>query len=614
MKKLDKLILSSFLGPFILTFLVVVFILLMQHMLKYFDDIIGKGLGFDVIGQLLFYFAIFMTPVALPLAVLLSSLMTFGSLGEHFELTAVKSAGISLLRAIQPIFFFVLALTVCAFYINNNLVPKAALEAYSLLWDIKQKKPALDIREGTFYNGIPDISIKVNEKFPDGITLKDVIIYDHRKHDGNKDVTVADSGKMYTILNERYLKLELFEGYNYTEGTSAGQDLVGKTPGYGTETLSRSKFAKTQVVFDLSSFQIQRTDKKWFQGNRIMRNMSQLDDDLDSLRDQVMNQRLTQYSAYRTYFTHLLRNDSMLLPKELQAYQKRRDSLSRLEIEKDMVAVDQPVRLEKPIPSGNPEGNIKRADTVAETKEITRPGIVREKKRSVDSLKKPEEKKVVNPIRTQKMQQEPTGRVKAAKLEHNKIKQQVSPIPKPKKDVITDSARYAKLDSVLALPVDKAMYTAALNRARVVKSQINSTTTSLDFYEVDQRVFRIQWHKILASSLACIAMFLIGAPLGAIIKKGGLGVPFLVSILFFIIYYLLTITGEKWAKQGFVSVEIGVWAADAILFGIGFIFLRQARIDARLFEADFYQVVFDKVGRWYERVKAKWFPPHGMKN
>src|SRR5690606_34680014 len=227
MKKLDKLILGSFLGPFILTFLVVVFILLMQHMLKYFDDIIGKGLGFDVIGQLLFYFAVFMTPVALPLAVLLSSLMTFGSLGEHFELTAVKSAGISLLRAIQPIFFFVLILTVCAFYINNNLVPKAALEAYSLLWDIKQKKPALDIREGTFYNGIPDISIKVNEKFPDGITLKDVIIYDHRKHDGNKDVTVADSGKMYTILNERYLKLELFDGYNYTEGTSAGQDLVG---------------------------------------------------------------------------------------------------------------------------------------------------------------------------------------------------------------------------------------------------------------------------------------------------------------------------------------------------------------------------------------------------
>jgi len=171
MKKIDKLILNSMIGPFILTFLVVVFILLMQNMLKYFDDIVGKDLGWDVLGQLLFYMGVFMTPVALPLAVLLSSLITFGNLGEHFELTAIKGAGISLLRALQPIFFFVLVLTVIAFYANNYLVPKAALEAYSLLYDIKQKKPALDLREGAFYMGIPDISIKVNKKLPDAKTI-----------------------------------------------------------------------------------------------------------------------------------------------------------------------------------------------------------------------------------------------------------------------------------------------------------------------------------------------------------------------------------------------------------------------------------------------------------
>ena len=199
MKKIDKLILSTFLGPFILTFLVVVFILLTQHMLKYFDDIIGKDLGWDVVGSLLFYFAIFMSPVALPLGVLLSSLITFGNLGEHFEITAIKSLGISLVRSLFPIFGFVLALTVVAFYINNYLVPKAALEAYSLLYDIKQKKPALDLREGSFISSIPDISIKVNKKFPDGKTLKGVIIYDHRGKSGNKEVTIADSGKMSTV-------------------------------------------------------------------------------------------------------------------------------------------------------------------------------------------------------------------------------------------------------------------------------------------------------------------------------------------------------------------------------------------------------------------------------
>ena len=253
MKKIDKLILTSFIGPFIMTFLVVVFILLTQHMLKYFDDIIGKDLGWEVLSQLLFYFAIFMTPVAMPLAVLLSALITFGNLGEHFELTAIKSAGISLVRTIQPIFLFVLILTGIAFYINNNLVPKAALEAYSLLYDIKQKKPALDLREGAFYNGLPDVSIKVNQKFPDGITLKDIIVYDHRKNDGNKEVTVADSGRMSTILNERYLKFELFDGYNYTEGASSEKEMTGQKNSKA-ETLTRSKFDKTQVVFDLSSF------------------------------------------------------------------------------------------------------------------------------------------------------------------------------------------------------------------------------------------------------------------------------------------------------------------------------------------------------------------------
>ncbi|MFZ9504461.1 MAG: LptF/LptG family permease, partial [Cyclobacteriaceae bacterium] len=176
MKKIDKLVLGSFLGPFILTFLVVVFILLTQHMLKYFDDIIGKDLGWGVLGSLLFYFAVCMIPVALPLAILLSSLITFGNLGEHFELTAIKSLGINLVRALAPISAMVLVLTGVAFLANNNLVPKAALEAYSLLYDIKQKKPSLDLKEGAFYGAIPEVNIKVEKKFPDGETLKGVII------------------------------------------------------------------------------------------------------------------------------------------------------------------------------------------------------------------------------------------------------------------------------------------------------------------------------------------------------------------------------------------------------------------------------------------------------
>jgi lipopolysaccharide export system permease protein len=582
MKKLDKLVLSSFLGPFILTFLVVVFILLTQHMLKYFDDIIGKGLGFDVIGQLLFYFAIFMTPIAMPLAVLLSSLITFGNLGEHFELTAIKSAGISLLRTIQPIFYFVLVLTGIAFYVNNNLVPKAALEAYSLLYDIKQKKPALDLREGSFYNGIPDISIKVNEKFPDGITLKDIIIYDHRKQDGNRDVTIADSGKMYTILNERYLKLELYNGYNYNEGTSTTGDLVGQQAKIGTETLSRSKFYKSQIVFDLSSFQLSRTDKKWFQGNRIMRNLRELDYDLDSLKKEKMTYRIALYNNYHTFYTFFNNIDSISLPAELKAFKRQRDSLNAIERDKN-IALAEAQQMAQQVDT------VSAATTTAVvTQELQQPAT-RESTAATDAFSDPRKERSRRKMRTPDSLRTSLRSDSALLVYETLLK---------RKKVNSDSALQAKLDSVFALPLDKTLYSSAVNKARTVKSQLSGSIGSMDVYDIENRVFRIQWHKILASSLACVAMFLIGAPLGAIIKKGGLGVPFLVSIMFFIIYYLLTMTGEKWAKQGFIEPALGVWAADVILFFVGLIFLRQARVDARLFESDFYQVVFDKVRTW----------------
>jgi lipopolysaccharide export system permease protein len=566
MKKLDKLILSSFIGPFIITFLVVVFILLTQHMLKYFDDIIGKGLGLDVIGQLLFFFAIFMTPVAMPLAVLLSSLIAYGNLGEHFELTAVKSAGISLTRTLVPIFGFVVLLTVAAFYVNNNLVPKAALEAYSLLWDIKQKKPALDLREGSFYEGIPRMSIKVNKKFPDGITIKDIIIYDHRKNDGNRDVTVADSGKMYTIMNEQYLKLELFNGYNYTEGANSEEQVSGKNRQGRTETMSRSKFGKTQVVFDLSSFQLERTEKSSFQGNRIMRNLSELETDIDSVNREMLDVKLNHYTSRRGFFSFYGMSDSVNLPAELRDYKSTRKSF------RDMLQVSPEERI--------PGSTIRATNP----KPVTRDSVNRNEKSKKRDRVKPEER--INKIKKNKL----------LGINSSSVVKKAKPV--------SDSARSAKIDSIFNLPADKSMIENAAGKARSAKGQLAGVTSGIKSAEGDKRVFVIQWHKIIASSFACIAMFLIGAPLGAIIKKGGLGVPFLVSILFFIIYYLLTMTGEKWAKQGIIPIPVGVWAADVILFIIGLLFLRQARLDARFFESDFYMVQIDKAKKWFARRKA----------
>jgi len=518
MKKIDKLILASFLGPFILTFLVVVFILLNIHMLKYFDDIIGKDLGWDVIGQLLFYFAIFNTPVALPLAVLLSSLITFGNLGEHFELTAIKSLGISLVRSLLPIFGFVLLVTGGAFIVGNYLVPKAALEAYSLLYDIKQKKPALDLRPGAFYSSIPDISIKVNERLSEGGLLKGVIIYDHRGRVGNKEVTIADSGRMYTFMNDQYMKLELFSGYNYIEGSGSGTDM---SSGQSTdETFRKTKFSRTQIVFDLSSFGLNRTDKKWFQSNRIMRNMNELKLDMDSVRSEIKTQQITIYSASNGAFNYHLKKDSITWPEEIRKHKKRRDSivLSKRNTDTPRPIVNQV--------SGN---NLK-----------------------TDSL------------------------------------------------VITDKVK-ARSDSIFKIPFTENEINIASNMVRSMKSQLFNANEQIKSHNEQFIQFEVQWHKILANSIACIAMFLIGAPLGSIIKKGGLGVPVLVSILFFIVFYVLSLMGEKWAKQGVVTVAQGMWLANTILVMIGLLFLRQARADARLFDADFYNVAWDKIRQQFKK-------------
>lgn len=535
MKKIDKLILSSFLGPFILTFLVVVFILLTQHMIKYFDDIVGKDLGWDVLGTLLFYFAVFMTPIAIPLAVLLSSLITFGNLGEHFELTAIKASGISLLRTLLPIFFFVLFLTVFAFYSNNRFVPRAALEAYSLLYDIKQKKPSMDLKEGAFYNGIPDFSIKVEKKYDDGQKLKDIIIYDHSQKNGNKEVTIADSGRMYTINNDRYLKLELYDGNTYVEGNETVKG--GKAE---KQEFTQSSFKKSQIVLDLSSFQMDRTDKDLFSTNRNMRNLSELKRDVDSMNIEVIDNRLSNFLLTNNAFSYLFRGDEVSMPDYLQEYRE--------------------IKLEKALKENDPELYMEDGmdpELQQENKVSKKPQVIR---RAAKAIPKVTAKPVVPEILGEDVE-------KAV----NKIRD---------KDA------------------DENAYSSALSNVRQIKSRVEANKNRVERAAYEKNVFQIQWHKIIANSFACISMFLIGAPLGAIIKKGGLGVPVLVSIFFFIIFYVINMVGEKYAKQDYLEPWMGIWAANFILLPVGIFFLRQARVDARLFDTDFYNVMLDKFNRW----------------
>jgi len=467
LKKLVKLILKVFAVPFLLTFAVVQFILLTHTLLKYLDDIIGKDLGTGVLLQLLFYFSVLIVPVSLPLAVLLSSLMTYGNLGEHHELTAIKASGIALTRILRPVLLLTVGLAVGAFWFNETIVPRANLKAYSLLWDVRQQKLALDIREGIFYSGIPGYTIKVDKKTGvNGDRLHGVMIYDHTQKSGNATVMLADSGRMFTRFNGGYLGLELFHGHNYIEQPDA-RDRAGAS-------FVRQGFDHNIVTFSLASFDLGRTKEELFQTNRMMLNIPQLRTATDSVQKKL----------------HVEQHQ---LPRQMNSYY-----------------------------------TFVRFDT--------------------------------------------TGRAANRRVEKLKV-----PIAK------------------LAAPTAPIMQ-QAISRARNLQSFASSTADKLDDYARNSALFRIEVYRKYSQSVAVLLMFLIGAPLGSIIKKGGLGVPILISILFFIVYYVLSIMGEKYGREFVMPVGVGMWMSNLVLLPAGLFFLYQAYNDSGLLEMDFWRRLPQRMG------------------
>ena len=574
MKKLDKLVLKNFIGPFILTFIVVVFILLTQTMLKYFDDFVGKDLGLEVFAELIFYFSIFTTPVALPLAILLSSLMTFGNLGEHFELTAIKSSGVSLLRTLKPIFVVTIILVFLAFLNNNYIVPKANLKAYSLLYDIKKKKPALDIKEGAFYNGLRGLSIKVNKKFGEG-QLEDIIIYDHRKGAGNSNVVLADSGRMYTIMGEKYLVLELYDGNMYAISESPGK--FRRRVYYNEiEPYRRDEFESSKLVISLAEFDFKRTREELFKSSRLMKDLKTLRHDIDSMKSRLVDDRYYYFKTIeRNSMQHL--RDDIFVPADLEVQKTLKDSLRMLEYEKKELEENEPeindeeIRIKEKTELLKEKNRKKSANAGKRMVRFTSSELLNK-----DTLKKRIERMPTVSTRIQE------------KINNDTL---LASIPEHKIDTI-----YNKIDSAFNENFNQgSIVTQALSQARFLKSTLSAESTKIATQVEQLHKHEIEKHKKFSQAFACLVMFLIGAPLGAIIKRGGLGIPVIISIVFFIVFYVLTMTGEKWARQGVVEPFWGTWGANFILLPIGLFFLKQARVDARLFDADFYNVVFNKI-------------------
>ena len=279
MKIVNKYLCKNFLGPFVLTFFVALFVLLMQFVGKWVDELVGKGLELTVMLKLLFYAAISLSSMAFPLAVMLASLMTFGNMGERYEIVALKSAGVSTRRMMTPLAILTVFITVLSFIVSDQVIPRATLKLRMLLFDIQEQKPALNIEEGVFYDGFDNYSILVGKKMPDGETVKDILIYDHSRRHGNTSVTYAESGSMAVTPDKHYLIFTLRNGSFWDETSS-----MGATRGKPSRLpLMRARFDKQYKRFDMSDFSLGQADAELFEGHSSAMTNKQLSAEIDSM-------------------------------------------------------------------------------------------------------------------------------------------------------------------------------------------------------------------------------------------------------------------------------------------------------------------------------------------
>lgn len=471
-KKLDWLIIKSFIGPFLITFFVVLVTFVLQFYWLYMDELMGKGLGAWITIQLLVYTAMSMIPMVLPLGILLASIMTFGNLGENFELVAIKSSGISLFRFMRPLFVLVVILSTAAFYFNNYVIPVVNLKTHSLLYDMRNQKPTMNIVEGRFNNDIDGYSIRVGQKSGDGESLKDIIIYDHSNKKGNVALVLADSGKMYMADGGRTLVFELFDGWRYESD-----------PRDSALEQTRMYFAKWNQNFDMSSFMFERTKEEYFAGNEDMLNVRQLNAQIDTtlILKQNSVQDIERYIHPYFYALHPYSRDTTWVEK-----------IGTYDI---------------------PSSKLRIGENYWEDLNI-------EERQEFDEK------------------------------------------------VLANIEGMVRLVSMVQ--VDQKIYSEKIKK------------------------YKIHWHDKYTLSFACVLLFLIGAPFGAIIQKGGIGMPLLAALGFFVVYFIMTSTGKKLAEQNAVEPWYGLWLATMVLFPIAIFILFKARNDSKLFSRESYTHFLNK--------------------
>lgn len=452
----------------------------MQFLWNYIDSLVGKGLGFEVIGKLMFYTSITFVPMALPLAILLSSLMCFGNLGEFYELVAMKASGISVWKIMRPLLIFSIIMSFTAFIFSNNVLPIATLKSKTLLRDVRKQKMSFDIPEGMFYKGIDGYTIRAEKKGIDGISLYDVLIYDHSDYKGNTKVTTADSATIALAPNQTEIVFTLYNGFNYNE-------LIDDKEYKKNRPFEKMAFNKQYVSFDISDFNMKESDESALKGHQSMLNIGQLTVAIDSLRKSADENVISYKSSFKNRLQHLSSKDNV---------------------------------------KHNAKAKYSNPDTVTVFKWPF-----------IENFTEKEQKSIVN-------------------MALSSTKNQIDNIEINIKDIDRQETNIRKHEQVL--------------------------------------------HEKFSLSIACLLFFFIGAPLGAIIRKGGFGLPIVISVIFFVIYYIITITSQRIAIAGDISVFLGVWLSSIIILPIGIFLTRKATTDSSLLDGDSWKKFF---GRFMKKKK-----------
>ena len=466
---------------FVGTFFICLFIFIMQLLWLYVDELVGKGIPMDVLMKFFYYAALTLVPKSLPLAVLLAALITFGNFGERMELTAMKAAGVPLLRVMSPLVAFSIGLGMMSFYFQNVTVPYANLQLQTLLISMKQKSPELEIPEGAFYDGIENYNLYVKKKDNNTGMLYGVVIYNMGNGFENATILKADSGRLETTADKQHLKFVLYHGEQF-ENLKDGQINSRNIP------YRREQFGEKTMLIEFST-DFDMMDGSFLSANAMNKNMPQLAHDVDSMS-------VEQDSIGRAYFAQLKSNS-------YASYQLTKGDTTKL---REFVEKEQASRVD------------------------------------VDSLF------------------------------HSSTREQ------RKKWLESEQRRIKNLGDELSL------------KAKTV-------------YNADKKIRRhqIEWFYKITMSLSCLVFFLIGAPLGAIIRKGGLGMPIIVSVFTFIVYYILDTSGTKLAREGEIPVWWGTWMSTAVLAPVGVFLTYQANKDSGVFNPDLYKTVF----RWLFGLRTK---------